>query len=535
MDEQSAHRSAELTFTQASAGSPFPDLLGSPGLWANGVPSGVAADFNGLLPPPVVIGAESASPQAAASVVSRELYLVTSSDAQTADLADRLERAGATLVRVSPDERLADLAGRLLERYGQGSFDRLQLLSHGVDDSLSIGATSLSSRNVGHYRQPLAQLGSLLSEQGDLLLYGCDLAASPSGERLVRRLAELTGAEVAASSDNTFADALSGRSDWILEDSVGLIAPGYQDLLTGLDWTGELGGSVTFNDGLLSISGASGTFSISGNLNSTNTGTVIISGDIFERIDINGSALTGIEVKGQDYTIGGINLRDSGTDSVIPGSYAIKLATEVGGLNVSTSTGITLYGNVYSFGGHITITNISTSKDRPLFTWNPNLQGSIDLGTANATLNLNTQSDPYLNTGDAGAHTIKQEIRVDPYVEYAGKNPETSAAVDSFVIDRVLNTAVYGLQNLLVPASVKVADLSGGIHFRQATITAGSVEASSDVSLNLSNQAIITNSASILSLSTAGIPFDIAAAVLVGSSDSSISLLDGSTITTTNN
>ena len=235
------------------------------------------------------------------SAGSRDLYLITISDGETADLADRLERTGAALVRVSSDERLATLAGRLLDQYGTGTFDRLQVLSHGADDSLRIGATTLSSRNVGHHRQALAQLGSLLNKQGDLLLYGCDLASTEAGDRLVHRLAQLTGADVAASSNDTFADALTHRYDWTLEDSVGIITAGYNDLLTGLGWTGQLGGSASFADGKLSIGNASGTLEIKGNLDASNNGDVIISGGVNQTLTVRN--LSSIEISGTDYTV----------------------------------------------------------------------------------------------------------------------------------------------------------------------------------------------------------------------------------------
>ncbi len=38
-----------------------------------------------------------------------------------------------------------------------------------------------------------------LSESGDILIYGCDVAVSEYGQGLVDRIAELTGGDVAAS------------------------------------------------------------------------------------------------------------------------------------------------------------------------------------------------------------------------------------------------------------------------------------------------------------------------------------------------
>ena len=50
---------------------------------------------------------------------------------------------------------------------------------------------------------------------GDILLYGCDVAANAHGQKLVEEIHELTGADVAASTDETGSAALGGN--WVLE------------------------------------------------------------------------------------------------------------------------------------------------------------------------------------------------------------------------------------------------------------------------------------------------------------------------------
>src|SRR5262249_24309112 len=56
---------------------------------------------------------------------------------------------------------------------------------------------------------------------GDLLLYGCDVAAGAAGEQCIADLARLTAADVAASTDLTGATALGGN--WALEAHTGPI------------------------------------------------------------------------------------------------------------------------------------------------------------------------------------------------------------------------------------------------------------------------------------------------------------------------
>ena len=67
----------------------------------------------------------------------------------------------------------------------------------------------------------MASWGQALSENGDILLYACDLVSSASGEAFIAQLAQLTGADVAASTDGTGAESLGG--DWVLEASTGNI------------------------------------------------------------------------------------------------------------------------------------------------------------------------------------------------------------------------------------------------------------------------------------------------------------------------
>ena len=61
-------------------------------------------------------------------------------------------------------------------------------------------------------------LGGALTDQGDLLLYGCDVAGG-NGAAFVAALATATEADVAASTDRTGSFA-AGRN-WVLEAGIG--------------------------------------------------------------------------------------------------------------------------------------------------------------------------------------------------------------------------------------------------------------------------------------------------------------------------
>jgi uncharacterized delta-60 repeat protein len=102
---------------------------------------------------------------------------------------------------------------------GRSNIDSVHILSHGSDGSVSLGNTQLSTDTIELYASELAQWGSSLSADADLLFYGCELAATDTGESLVDEIGMLTGADVAASSDLTGSASLGG--DWDFEYVVG--------------------------------------------------------------------------------------------------------------------------------------------------------------------------------------------------------------------------------------------------------------------------------------------------------------------------
>ncbi|CAG9297436.1 cadherin domain-containing protein [Celerinatantimonas diazotrophica] len=102
-------------------------------------------------------------------------------------------------------------------------YDAIHIISHGSEGSVNLGALNLDRSDISGRASDLAQLGSALTEQGDLLLYGCDVA-SGKGQAFVDSIAQLTQADVAASNDLTGAADLHG--DWNLEYHQGHIKEG---------------------------------------------------------------------------------------------------------------------------------------------------------------------------------------------------------------------------------------------------------------------------------------------------------------------
>jgi len=99
-------------------------------------------------------------------------------------------------------------------------YDAIHIISHGTEGTLHLGKNILNETSLAEadVQRKLTTLGNALTAEGDLLLYGCDVAAGGGGE-FVSALAEIIGADVAASMDPTGAGALGGT--WLLEATVG--------------------------------------------------------------------------------------------------------------------------------------------------------------------------------------------------------------------------------------------------------------------------------------------------------------------------
>ncbi len=92
----------------------------------------------------------------------------------------------------------------------------IQIFSHGKAGAIQLGNTILDGETLDAYRQQLQQWGQALTDSGDLLLHGCNVASGAVGQELIQQLSRLTQADVVASDD------LTGQGgDWELEIATG--------------------------------------------------------------------------------------------------------------------------------------------------------------------------------------------------------------------------------------------------------------------------------------------------------------------------
>jgi Domain of unknown function (DUF4347)/RTX calcium-binding nonapeptide repeat (4 copies)/Bacterial Ig-like domain len=107
---------------------------------------------------------------------------------------------------------------------GRSGVESLQILSHGSEASLQLGSAYLAVDSLGHYAEQIQQWRRSLTEDADLLLFGCNVAAGEDGKAFVQKLSQLIEANIAASENLTGCTELGG--DWDLAFQTGAVKRG---------------------------------------------------------------------------------------------------------------------------------------------------------------------------------------------------------------------------------------------------------------------------------------------------------------------
>jgi len=171
-----------------------------------------AADTAGALRHALMAEAAPATSQ------RQEVVFVDSQVANLAELLAGLSGNAEVVMLDASKDGLQQMADYL---QGRSGLDAIHLLSHGADGTVQMGNVWLSSGNLAEHSTALQSIGAALKADGDLLLYGCDVGQGDKGQSFLDQLAAITGADVAASADDTGAAALGGN--WNLERSSGTI------------------------------------------------------------------------------------------------------------------------------------------------------------------------------------------------------------------------------------------------------------------------------------------------------------------------
>lgn len=104
---------------------------------------------------------------------------------------------------------------------GRSGIDAIHIVSHGLPGQVTLGSLALDKAGLDARAADLAQIEQSLDVDGDILFYGCDVGSGAAGQAFVDQIAQLTGADVAASNDPT--GSVSQGGDWTLEVTSGSI------------------------------------------------------------------------------------------------------------------------------------------------------------------------------------------------------------------------------------------------------------------------------------------------------------------------
>lgn len=125
---------------------------------------------------------------------------------------------GMEVVLVAPDQDGIQVMAEWAQNHAD--YSAIHILGHGSNGAQQLGSATLSSETLSQYKTQFRQIGASLNEDGDILLYGCHVAADQTGVEFIGKLAQITGADIAASDNLTGAESLGG--DWELETVSGL-------------------------------------------------------------------------------------------------------------------------------------------------------------------------------------------------------------------------------------------------------------------------------------------------------------------------
>ncbi|MBF0145809.1 MAG: DUF4347 domain-containing protein [Magnetococcales bacterium] len=303
---------------------------------------------------PAITSHQEVAPEKVADEVANEIVFV---DASVPIPSTWLEKEHTTIVTLSPQGDGLDEITRFLA--DKNNIKAIHILSHGDTASLWLGTSHLTREALEGHSQAFRSWQETLTPDGDILLYGCNVARGDPGMSFISRLADLTGADVAASTNLTGSASRGGN--WELEARSGsietalILDPEHREYFDGTlatitvtsnldtgDFDGTVGGvtQVTLREALSHANNDNNTADSAGTAGS---GTDIITFDPSlsgTTITLNGSALT----ISSSLTIDA-DLNDDGTpDITIDGNNNSRI------FSVNSGTTVTLTGLVLTQG-----------------------------------------------------------------------------------------------------------------------------------------------------------------------------------------
>ncbi len=102
-------------------------------------------------------------------------------------------------------------------------FDSVHLVTHGGSGQFQLGSDWLNVNTLDQFQQQLLLWQDGLTNDADVMIYGCQVASTLDGQDLALKLAQALDADVAMSVDSTGQLTLGG--DWIWSFKLDRLVP----------------------------------------------------------------------------------------------------------------------------------------------------------------------------------------------------------------------------------------------------------------------------------------------------------------------
>ena len=339
--------------------------------------------------------------------------------------------------------------------------DSIHIFTHGNEGVFKIGSTTVDNDFLDANKNIFASWGKSLTKEADIMIYGCNTADTAAGKTLIGRLATITGADVAASTDATGRDG-----NWALEYRVGIIDTS-EYLIAGYNY------NLAYGDVLLAVTNAndSGTGSLRWAVEQANeiegVNVIIFSKDVFrtpqsinltsgemlitESVVIKGLGSTLITVNGMDHSrvfevastatvaISGMTItRGAAFGADNGGAIAVDGTLQLENVEISNS-------HVVANGGAIYVSNTGV-----LYTMKVAISDSTAQGFGNGiysegTLSLYNSTIAYNGAGGADMYLSRGSAKLF--------NVTVASTAAGIAVDNT-NTATLSMYNTLIYGDV---------------------------------------------------------------------------------
>ena len=177
---------------------------------------------------------------------TKEVFVIDENVDNSAEIANRISEDGKVIFISDDTDGFSQICAGLS---GENDLSAIHIVSHGSQGKLHLGSSVLSMDTLDSYRAQLTAIGDSLGNNGDLLIYGCEVAKGAEGKKFIREISDITGADVAASDDVTSGNSEKGNSD--LEVHTGIIGSqkidfdGWNGILGDTSLTAGLNAEIT--------------------------------------------------------------------------------------------------------------------------------------------------------------------------------------------------------------------------------------------------------------------------------------------------